>query len=121
MDMIAQTLNVPSITESVPNSDLMIQNSNDDYVYVRANLRTMIEDVMPSVKIATNELQTNPTPRILESVSVLLKTITEMNKDLLNLSMPAKRDVVEQNITTNNAIFTGSIEELISKITKRDL
>lgn len=119
MDMIAQTLNVPSISES-EKSEMMTKNSNDDYIYVRGNLRSMIEDVMPSVKIATNELQTNPTPRILESVSVLLKTITEMNKDLLNLSTPAKKDIVEQNITTNNAIFTGSIEELISKITRQD-
>jgi len=60
-------------------------------------------------------------PRAYEVASLLLKTVTEMNKDLIDIHKKAK-DAEKENVTikntTNNSIYVGSTTDLQNLINK---
>lgn len=97
-----------------------------DQAYARSNLIHILEYAMEIMPDAIQVAKETETPRQLEAVSGFLKTIAEINKDLIGISREAIRDVIEDdvkelNTVINNqtAIFTGSTEDLISRLFPR--
>lgn len=89
----------------------------DDYKEVRGNLRHLVstgEDAIEGIlKVATE----GDHPRAYEVVSQLIKTVSDVNKDLIDLHKKTKEIKKEDNKyvqknTTNNAFYVGSTSEL---------
>ena len=148
MDKISETLGAATGTEIVAapvqetavtthsTSDLtaklkeMRRNLGDDYDFARGNLKSVLEQAMQLLPNAISLAREAESPRAYESTSAFIKTIAEINKDLL--------EITERNIkqggsgtrdrgsvtsegdssasVTNNSIFVGSTEDLFAKL-----
>jgi len=88
-----------------------------DYSTVRKNLYELIETGKDAVENILNVAKAGDSPRAYEVVSQLLKTVSEMNKDVLDVHDKAKKikedkyNLTQKN-TTNNTIYVGSTSEL---------
>jgi hypothetical protein len=120
---------VPSVHQQIVTKDVTVVSENptvdDDYEYARKNLRTLIDngkDVMENLTFLAKE---GESPRAYEVVGQLIKTLSETNKDLLNLAktkkdIQQKKDEDQSSPThVTNALFVGSTAELQKLISKR--
>lgn len=91
-------------------------NIDDDYEYARDNLKHFIEkgkEAMDEIIYLAKEVES---PRAYEVVGQLIKTLSETNKDLLDLSKKVKelkqKEEDKQPSHVTNALFVGSTAEL---------
>lgn len=95
-----------------PNINKQIE---DDYDYARRNLRDLIDSGMGDLDRVMEIARQSESPRAFEVATNLLKTLTDTNKDLLELAKK-KKDILQtkedkpQNVT--NALFVGSTADL---------
>tara|TARA_Y100000385_G_C13071015_1_gene629069 strand:- start:449 stop:907 length:459 start_codon:yes stop_codon:yes gene_type:complete len=89
----------------------------DDYKEVRGNLKHLVSTGEAAIdgimKVATE----GDHPRAYEVVSQLIKTVSDVNKDLVDLHKKSKEIKKEDNKyiqknTTNNAFYVGSTSDL---------
>lgn len=97
-----------------------------DQSFARDNLIQIIEYAMEIVPSAVEVARETETPRQLEAVAGFLKTVAEINKDLIDVSRKAlesqeitDRDSPTTVVNNQTAIFTGSTEDLISRLFPR--
>ena len=104
------------------------ENLQDDYTYARANLRMLLERGMSAVEGAIQLAKESESPRVYESTSAFIKTLAEINKDLLSIAeainkgqgtAPDPSGTQSATTINNNAIYVGSSEDLSSMIQKR--
>lgn len=108
------------VIEATAKQDLAIMASEDatdaDFEYARDNLKGMIEKGNIAIDGILALAKESESPRTYEVAAQLIKTMTEANKDLLNLRKQKKdlqkEDAPKQNNTTNNNLFVGSTSEL---------
>ena len=101
--------------------DVMLPNSEDkldkDYATIRRNLYDLINQGNDAIQGILDVAKAGDSPRAYEVVSQLLKTVAEMNKDVLDVHDKVKkvkedgRSLTQKN-TTNNTIYVGSTNEL---------
>lgn len=99
-------------------------NLGQDYDFARNNLRKVLEQAMALLPYAISLAREAESPRVYESTSAFIKTISDINKDLLEITeRNLKQDLntsksapQEQTTVTNNAIFVGTTEELFAKL-----
>lgn len=88
-----------------------------DYSAVRTNLYELIDSGNDAVQHILNVAKAGDSPRAYEVVSQLLKTVAEINKDVLEIHDKAKKikedkfNLTQKN-TTNNTFYVGSTSEL---------
>ena len=88
-----------------------------DYSTVRKNLYELIETGKDAVQNILDVAKAGDSPRAYEVVSQLLKTVADMNKDVLDVHDKVKKikedkfNLTQKN-TTNNTIYVGSTSEL---------
>ena len=108
--------------------DVSSSRSDDiikDYEYSRANLYSLIEKGQEAINGIMELASEGGSPRAYEVVGQLIKTLSDTNKDLLDLGkkvkdLKSKKDDTQQpsqHIT--NALFVGSTAELQKLIGKR--
>ena len=108
-------------TISVPNDESI----DADYEYARENLKLFIEQGKVAMENIIFLAKEGESPRAYEVVGQLIKTLSDTNKDLLDLGkkvkdLKSKKDDTQQpsqHIT--NALFVGSTAELQKLIGKR--
>ena len=86
-----------------------------DFNYVRGNIKGLINSGTDAIEEILKVAKAGDSPRAYEVVSQLLKTVADMNKDLIDLYQKtklAKKEEVKVNHTTNNSIYVGSTSEL---------
>jgi len=96
-----------------------------DYEYARENLKSFIEQGKIAMENIIFLAKEGESPRAYEVVGQLIKTLSDTNKDLLDLGkkvkeLKSKKDEIQQpsqHIT--NALFVGSTAELQKLIGKR--
>ena len=92
----------------VPKNDV-----EDDYEYTRGNLRDLIDQGKETLHNLTYLANEGESPRAYEVVGQMIKTLTDTNKELLDLAKKAKELNGESNPTNvTNALFVGSTAEL---------
>ena len=94
-----------------------------DYKYARENLYTIIEKGQESLNTLVDVAQQSQHPRAFEVVSQLVKTLSDTNKDLLELQKKVKvikKDIPDQPQNVTNALFVGNTSELQKMINKRN-
>lgn len=89
--------------------------TDDDFDYARENLYSIINRGSDAIDDMVDLARASQHPRSYEVLATLLKTMTEANKDLLELQKKKKElQPTEYNgpKTINNNLFVGSTAEL---------
>jgi hypothetical protein len=86
---------------------------DDDYELARTNLRRIIESGGNALDDLIQLADSSQHPRAYEVIGSLIKSLSDANKDLLELSK-RKRDLTGETgtKTINNNLFVGSTTEL---------
>ena len=121
-EKISDALDIPYYEKSsqeypvAPVVEKQEDSIDDDYLYARENLKHFIEkgkEAMDEIIYLAKEVES---PRAYEVVGQLIKTLSETNKDLLDLSKKVKelkqKDEEKQPTHVTNALFVGSTAEL---------
>lgn len=99
----------------VDHKDIQDPDLKKDYLTTRKNLMDLIDNGKDAIQGIMNVAEEGEHPRAYEVVAQLIKTVADVNKDLIDIHKKVK-DVevtkVENNETTNNSIFIGSTSEL---------
>lgn len=99
-----------------------------DLDYAQANIRQLIEIGLESIKGASDVAEESENPRAYEVVGAMLKSLTEMNLQLIQVhekKQSLSTKTIQQQLpsqsgnVTNNAIFVGTTKELNELIMKR--
>jgi|TARA_Y100000310_G_scaffold343209_1_gene449805 Pyruvate/2-oxoacid:ferredoxin oxidoreductase gamma subunit len=88
--------------------------ANTDYQYARENLYNLVERGTEALDELIEVAKESESPRSYEVVGQLIKTLSDTNKDLLNIQKQIK-DIKQEHATTQNitnAVFVGSTAEL---------
>jgi hypothetical protein len=118
IDTIADALNVEPIDAGAISvyEKKDTENISNDYEYSRGNLIDAIEKGNEALSTMLELASQSQHPRAFEVFATLLKTVTDSNKDLLELSR--KKQLLDRengdsrpNKVTNN-LFVGSTHEL---------
>jgi hypothetical protein len=125
-DIISQNLGIefkgPEITPIVKKAENPAGVSLDaDFNYVRDNIKGLIDNGSCAIDEILKVAKAGDSPRAYEVLGQLLKTVSEMNKDLIDLyqkSKAIKKEEIKVNHTTNNSIYVGSTSELQDLINK---
>ena len=94
------------------------QEKEEDFNLVRNNLKLIIETGQSAMEGILNVASEGESPRAYEVVSQLIKSVSDANKDLMDLHKKMK-DMGKESGTkhsagsiTNNAIYVGSTKDL---------
>ena len=126
---IVEQASVPAVVEHVkepvstgaPNDESI----DADYEYARENLKLFIEQGKVAMENIIFLAKEGESPRAYEVVGQLIKTLSDTNKDLLDLGKKVKDLKSKKDDTTQpaqhitNALFVGSTAELQKLIGKR--
>ena len=105
-------------TKKLPQVIDNLSHEETDYMLVRRNMKDLIsigEDAIDGiVRVATE----GDAPRAYEVAAQMIKTVSEMNQDLIDLHNKMKSLKKEEtNIsTTNNSIYVGSTRDLLDLV-----
>ena len=119
---------VKTPTVDVPATGAPNDESIDaDYEYARENLKLFIEQGKVAMENIIFLAKEGESPRAYEVVGQLIKTLSDTNKDLLDLGkkvkdLKSKKDDTTQQPSSQhitNALFVGSTAELQKLIGKR--
>lgn len=94
---------------------------NSDFDTARRNINNMIETGMEALDGIAKVASAGDSPRAYEVVSLVLKTLSDMNKDLIELhkkANDAEKEKVTNINTTNNSIYVGSTTDLQNILNK---
>jgi hypothetical protein len=108
------------VATGAPNDDSI----DADYEYARENLKSFIEQGKIAMENIIFLAKEGESPRAYEVVGQLIKTLSDTNKDLLDLGkkvkeLKSKKDDTQQPQHVTNALFVGSTAELQKLIGKR--
>jgi hypothetical protein len=126
---IVEQASVPAVVEQVkepvstgaPNDESI----DADYEYARENLKLFIEQGKVAMENIIFLAKEGESPRAYEVVGQLIKTLSDTNKDLLDLGKKVKDlkfkkdDTAQPAQHITNALFVGSTAELQKLIGKR--
>jgi hypothetical protein len=92
-----------------------------DYAYVQANLKDLLGNGSVALEAALKVATESDAPRAFEVVAILLKTLADLNNNVLDVHKKAKDTtaVAGAKVTqTNNSVFVGSTKDLQNLLNK---
>lgn len=122
---LASFFNVPSennITKSSSSGGTFdINNFQKDYEYVQSNLKDLIGNGNVALESALKVATESDSPRAFEVVAILLKTMSDLNSNVLDVHKKAKdttSPAKTETKQTNNTVFFGSTKDLQNILNK---
>lgn len=138
MDKISESLNAATaidypefldeerkeITEVADKYKKFSDNLTTDYDFARDNLRKLIICAMDIIPNAMSLAKEAENARLYESTGSFIKTVAEINKDLLDITERNLKPTLNKNqpaeikstTVNNNAIFMGTTDDLFNHI-----
>jgi hypothetical protein len=98
-----------------------INNFQKDYETVQSNLKDLIQNGNVALESALKVATESDSPRAFEVVAILLKTMADLNNNVLDVHKKAKLTTADTKTTikqTNNAVFVGSTKDLQNLLNK---
>lgn len=121
LEKIGEALGIPFVSEEKKETPIVkveIEESKQlevDFQQVRRNLKHLASTGEEAIEGILKVAQEGDSPRAYEVAATMLKTVSEINRDLMEvhhkMKMIEKPSVVEKN-TTNNSIYVGSTSDL---------
>jgi hypothetical protein len=92
-----------------------------DFAFARSNVKDLIKQGSAAVSNILEVAKASEHPRAYEVAATMLKTMADMNKDLLDMQkkrqdLNPSAKVETQQINVDKAVFVGSTAELIKQI-----
>jgi hypothetical protein len=120
-EKLSQALDIEPIELETKTEIVEVNSSiDDDAEYARQNLRTLIQKGNDAADHIVEIAKQSEHPRAFEVAAGLLKNLADMNKDLLEIQKRKQdlqpKQVTQQNINVDNAVFIGSTSELIKQL-----
>lgn len=112
-DIIANSLDITPIEEV---QKVKSSSVDDDFQYARGNLISIIEKGQEALNGMLEVAQMSQHPRSYEVAATIIKTLSDANKDLMELSKRRKeleRDDSGNPSTVNNNLYLGSTSDLL--------
>ena len=109
--------------KSIITVDKKEETVDTDFKYARENLYNIIEKGSDALNTLVDVAAQTQHPRAFEVVSQLVKTLSDTNKDLLEIQKKVKvikKDIPDQPQNVTNALFVGNTSELQKMINKRN-
>jgi len=91
-----------------------------DYVFVQHNLKNLLGNGNLALEAALKVATESDAPRAFEVVAILLKTLADLNNNVLDVHKKAK-DTTGNKVEvkqTNNSVFVGSTKDLQNLLNK---
>jgi hypothetical protein len=118
--------NLPEDKENKSSKDLVggtfdLGNFQKDYETVQTNLKDLIQNGNLALESALKVATESDSPRAFEVVAILLKTMADLNNNVLDVHKKAKATTADTKTTikqTNNAVFVGSTKDLQNLLNK---
>jgi hypothetical protein len=116
IEPVEETTPVQTMPVVVETSDAVETDAN----YARENIRTLIDTGNKALTDLAYVANQSESPRAYEVLANMMKNLTEMNKDLLQLQK-TKRELAPQSevakgVNIDKAVFVGSTTELLKMI-----
>jgi hypothetical protein len=95
-------------------------NFQKDYEYVQSNLKKLVNTGDIALESALKVATESDSPRAFEVVAILLKTMADLNNNVLDVHKKAK-DTTGTKVEvkqTNNSVFVGSTKDLQNLLNK---
>jgi len=95
-------------------------NCEKDYKLVQENLKSLIGTGNVALETALKVATESDSPRAFEVVAILLKTMADLNNNVLDVHKKAK-DTTSSKVEvkqTNNSVFIGSTKDLQNLLNK---
>ena len=95
-------------------------NFQKDYEFVQSNLKDLLGNGNIALESALKVATESDSPRAFEVVAILLKTMADLNNNVLDVHKKAK-DTTSSNTKisqTNNSVFVGSTKDLQNLLNK---
>lgn len=109
----------PIGTQNLPAPIVVQSDIDSDFEFARNNIRELAEKGKVAVDNILQVASATDHPRAYEVAANLLKSMSDINKDLIELQKK-KRDLMPQKeqpqITVDRAVFVGSTTDLIKQI-----
>jgi hypothetical protein len=97
-----------------------LNNFQKDYEYVQQNLKELVNSGKLALESALKVATESDSPRAFEVVAILLKTMADLNNNVVDIHKKAK-DTTSQKVEvkqTNNSVFVGSTKDLQNLLNK---
>ncbi len=122
---LTQFFNLPNENEK-PSKEISggtfdLGNFQKDYELVQSNLKDLIQNGNVALESALKVATESDSPRAFEVVAILLKTMADLNNNVLDVHKKAKATTGTDKTTvkqTNNAVFVGSTKDLQNLLNK---
>lgn len=98
-----------------------LNNFQKDYELVQGNFKDLIQNGNVALESALKVATESDSPRAFEVVAILLKTMADLNNNILDVHKKAKTTTADTKTTikqTNNAVFVGSTKDLQNLLNK---
>ena len=122
---LSEIFDIEPVEESTPVQTMPVVVESSDAVetdanYARENIRTLIDTGNKALTDLAYVANQSESPRAYEVLANMMKNLTEMNKDLLQLQK-TKRELAPQSevakgVNIDKAVFVGSTTELLKMI-----
>jgi hypothetical protein len=95
-------------------------NFQKDYELVQSNLKDLIGNGNMALESALKVATESDSPRAFEVVAILLKTMADLNNNVLDVHKKAKDTTANKTEIkqTNNSVFVGSTKDLQNLLNK---
>lgn len=112
-DPISKALDLTPVEPAEPTKVISVNTPSTDFEYARGNLINIIEKGNEALDGILDVAGMSQHPRSYEVAANLIKTMAEVNKDLMDLSIKKKNLEGEKPPeVVNNNLFLGSTAEL---------
>jgi len=120
-------LEVQQSQSVIPAPEELSDDAQEDFAFARSNIRNLIKQGTGAVDNILEVARESEHPRAYEVVSTLIKTMAEMNKDLLDIQKKKKelvggsttKNQDNQTINVDKAVFVGSTTDLIKQMKEK--
>jgi hypothetical protein len=115
---LSEVLDVEPIDSKPMTQLIAVNNIDDDAEFARQNIRELIQKGNDAVEGILHVAKESEHPRAYEVAANLIKNLSDLNKDLMEIQK-RKKDLVPQehknsgNINVDKAVFVGSTTELV--------
>ena len=115
---LSEVLDVEPIDTKPMTQLIAVNNIDDDAEFARQNIRELIQKGNDAVEGILHVAKESEHPRAYEVAANLIKNLSDLNKDLMEIQK-RKKDLVPQehknsgNINVDKAVFVGSTTELV--------
>ena len=95
-------------------------NFQKDYEFVQSNLKDLLGNGTIALESALKVATESDSPRAFEVVAILLKTMADLNNNVLDVHKKAKDTTASTTkiLQTNNSVFVGSTKDLQNLLNK---